>query len=416
MTTDLSRPRILTHLAKAALCGFAGYRLGLLALSWPAPWNWLLGVAAWLLLASFFRNLHALAARPVVRAGTDGLALRYWRPTPFLSWAMLLPCERVTDVFIPWADYLGCRAARYSGSDPWDSYEILRVDAVSGSHEIGSDVFAGSADGLMAAICAFTETADGADARAPARFNSRRFARPLLLQWAESGSKSSAAEMGCGIVIAVVVVPLMLVMAGAMGVLAVLGLMMALRFVAAPEWVAWLDSFKVMDEIQFLGTKAPLAIVVGAVGGVLVLLAMATRWLLQDLARGRTRVVQLRGDGLAVGSRPDTLRLVPWTDILRADVMRQTTWTTFGDGRTVESTTRSLEIHARGRSPIILPDEYGRSLADIGELVAPSPRKAALALALMDGGTEAEEAAEAAGLPPARPARVRSGVDVGGGR
>jgi hypothetical protein len=409
MTVDLSRPKILNHLIKGTVFGVAGHRLALFAMTCEQPWNYLLGVVVWLLAAACLRNVHALLVFPRLELTPDEMRLRYWKPTPFLSAAMVLPFNRVVDVTIPWSKYLGCQTRKISGGDPWDAWEGLYIETTSTFHEIGWDVFARSVDQLMTEINAFRE----ARFRAPVKegvdipaFNALRFANPLRLVWA--ATPAGAFAIGCGVLLAVFLVPLMFVFFGAIGAVVVLVSTFAIPFVlrslGAEGWAEQFENLHLMEDttIPLLGGKAPLAVQIGVVGGMLTLIGVAIWFWLGERAMGRTRVIELRTDGLALGRQSDELRVIPWEDVIRAEVMTSTN-RTHKDGSVYEFTTERVEVHVRGGSPIVLTHDYGRGFAALGELIDPPPLKVAVARGLMARGMDVEAAAVAAGLPAANP-------------
>jgi hypothetical protein len=315
---------------------------------------------------------------------------------------MFLPYNRVVDVAIPWSEYAGCRTAKFSGGDPWDWWERLYIDTTSTSYEIGWDVFARSVTRLMTAINDYREAEfrlPAKEALAVAYFNSRRFAEPLRLQW--SSTRSGCFDVGCGIVMGIVLFPLVLVMTGGVGALVMLGLTFAVPFVAQhmgfKEWAAQLQKL-LMEDAPFLGGKAPLFILIGAGGGVLVFLGFMLWCWFAERAKGHTRFVQLRTDGLALGKSTDTLRVIPWQDVLYANVVTLTT-RTYKDGSVLTSSTSQLEVHVRNQPPIVLPNQYGRGLPALSELIDPPLAKVVVAREQMAKGMDVERAAVTAGLP-----------------
>ena len=238
---------------------------------------------------------------------------------------------------------------------------------------------------------------------AVADFNSERFARPVQLRWTQR--RTSGFDIGCGIFMAIFLVPLMVVLFGAMGVLVMLGFSflgpLALKYIGLTDLADKLEGLRLMDEVDFGGGKVPKAVLSGAVLGVLFGIGLMFRYRLQDWAKARTRIVRLDADGLALGRKPSALRVIPWPDVLGAQVTTMTTRTYYKSGAHLDSTTTQLEVQVRDRSPIVLPNEYGRSLSELSELIAPPAVKVALARAFMAQGTDIETAAVSAGLPSA---------------
>jgi hypothetical protein len=404
MNLDLSRPRIIRHLLKGACFGLAAFRLGLLAAGWDWPGSLLAAAVVWLLVAGLVRNTHALFVAPRMELHPDSLRLRYWKPIRFPSWAMFLPVNQVVDVTIPWSEFVGCRTLRSSGGDPWNYWQELLVETSNAPHAIGSDVFARSIDRLWSEIHAYQES----EFHAPARrdldvpgFNAQRFTRSVQL--ARPESRTDAVSLGCGVVLAVILLPLVVVFAGAVGSLVLLSVAFALAFVppllGTGEW--GLGDNPLMQEVSFAGGKMPLAVLLGVAGGELVLLALLVRSCLREWSADPIRILQLRFEGIAFGPRLADLTVIPWRDVLSAAVVTERNRRTVR-GSTLTTTSQWLEVIIRGRRPLIITSEIGRDLGELCELIAPPVSKVALARQLQATGLDAESAATAAGLPATR--------------
>jgi len=345
--SEPAAPKRLNHCVKILLFGSLGFWLASEVLGpddkdtfWEVVFFLLFIVGP--LLAVVSRNLHALFAAPHLRLSLTGISLRYWRRIWFLTlWRFH---HRIIDCEIPWSQYAGCRTYTHSVNGIPDRKDLI-IETSQGSHVIGWDVFRPSVHRIQAAMLDFIETRFRQPAREEVRSHElcrRRFQTPLVI---------------------------------------------------APHVVRWRGA------LQFLGA----AVVSGAVIAwlvpgfpatgwtwipVLLLIPVIIQFHLHQSGRG-TRHLELRAEGLVVGPKPATARVIGWDDIQFARIHRTT-----GTSGSVD-----LEIRLRDGTALLLETNYERSLDELQELIDPPVDKAATAWALVMQGRDPEAAAVAAGLP-----------------
>ncbi|MBI2516154.1 MAG: hypothetical protein HYV95_04500 [Opitutae bacterium] len=355
------RPAVINHVLKgllhfslAAFLGFLAVQFGFLdermqeqgvQLGFGAGFG---AVALGFALAGC-RNVHALLRPPSLALDPEGIRLRCWRGTGFAGF--FLPYYLVREHGIPWADFGQTEAFTYRVNGVPLEQE-LRIQTPGGVVAFGWDVFSPNVARIQRHILDYVDELFRGPKRAEANLpdlQRQRWQQPLRLQ-----------------------------------------------FSVMPFWVAPLA----LAGAGLAGWGGPLAGLSDEWSGVIAImcglgaLAAGSRW---RRARGN-RIVELRGDGLALGSSPDSLRVIAWTDI--QFVRPQTFASTFGWGAAGTPALVGLEIRrVDGRYRTIEGLAAGE-LEKLHALLEPPLDAVIAARVQMASGTAPEAAAVAAGLAP----------------
>jgi hypothetical protein len=363
---DLSRPKLFNHIFKGALFGGMTYAASHFARQAGTPWIYGLWFIGWICAAAVLRNLHALVICPRFVLSHEGIRLRYWRWTDFMSWGMFRPWNKVVSLTVPWSLYEGCRTFKRSGGDPWDAWEALHIDTSCGTLTIGWDVFARGVDELMQGISEYREMEFRRPLREAVRaieFQRRRFTTPLRVQ--EPKVSGSWLAAGCGLILAVIViVPI--------GALITTGLLAA-------------HKANILDKVLGYG------------GGAIALLVLLGYCLRDRRPRLGSRILEFRQEGLAFGNEPDNMHVVPWEDVLYTRMLEET----LNPSSDNPAKSTSLFVHLRGFAPVSLGGAYGRSRQELSDLIDPPLDRVRDAWQRIEAGESPEKAAVAAGLPAA---------------
>ncbi len=424
MTIDLSEPKIVGHLFRIVLFGAAAYWLFVFSNSFESDWKYLLFLPVWLFAAGCIRNLHALLVFPKFLLTPHEIKLRYWKDNS--RWlGMFLPSNRVVDESIPWSLYYRCETIRVTqGSDWFANSAFLYITTLAKIHEIGADVFARNVSDLMRQVGHYydslgdssvptepatvrgqtlplVEVSDGRNVQLISRsrtqvaqFNSRRFVKPITYHRHVNGQDSGKIiEWG----FAVFLFPFLIVMFGAMGCMAILGVKFVLSIGGQGELTKAL-----FDEVELFGGEYPLFALIGAPGGVAIGLIWFVWSMVQDASKSKSPLLlALTADGFGLADQVEDVRITPWDEVLCARVMTSQRTTTYDGGDQYTSTTTYLEIDLRNGDIVRLHDSYGRTFEELKELIDPTTARLHIARALTDAGVPIEEAAGAAGLPRA---------------
>ena len=304
-----------------------------------AVWQWpvWLAVLGVVLATSMIQDLHALSVPVEFALTSAGMHIRHGQRTAG-------PWMRRVDRFIPWSEVREVRTheLRINGV----ASTTLHIDTAGGTVSIAPGTFDAPADRLQTQILDHIHALGGAARREEAdvdEFCRTRWAAPLRLVLRPVRGQLAW-------IFAILWLPLI-----------------GLAYFAWGLWPVWLG----LASMYVTGIGLALA------------------------AERRVRVLELRADGLAVGSAPDRLAVTAWRDIL---LVRRRIETTAGSHRTT-----ALEVRLRDGRSLVLNGDYGRSLDELAELLDPPLAKLALARAALAAGADLEAATRAAGLPARDP-------------
>ncbi|HTX64276.1 MAG TPA: hypothetical protein VMD31_00760 [Opitutaceae bacterium] len=351
-----ARPKVLSHLVKILIWGGCVWCIG--AITWSIVDTPSMGfspvltvligfAAAWLPLAAFLRNIHALVARPALTLSADGIRLRCWEPVSFPCWAMFKPFYRILDRTVPLAEFRGCRTFTHSvNSVP--VHKAVFLATASGEIEIGWDVFRPGVGRIQTRILDFFERQVMQPAREAARvadFQRQRFREPL-----EYPTKVSGPVIGTVSLLLTVVA-------------------VAAIWQLVPDFpdTAWM--------------WVPFAT------------AVTAYVLLQEWWKGRGfRYVRLDSDGVAMGTSALAAQSVPWDQILFVRRHSKT------EGYAKSAAVTGIEIRQTSGRLVVIAGMPAAKLDELAALIDPPVALVTQARQRMAAGEPAEAAAVAVGM------------------
>ncbi len=356
-TVDV-RPAVLCHLVKASIqLGIACLMVHLAALvigaaraeghvpDWGLPALLLAPGLACALAGS--RNVVALFVHPKMQLTPHGIELESWDGVFFLGFFM--PVYRMRVRSLPWSSLKDIKLHRYSVNMIPLSSEVQLLTS-QGLVRINSDLFHPSSKSIQTMILDYLHALVVEPVRVASRlpeFQEKRWKEPLVFP--------TRPEPPWIWILALVV---------ALGVI-VYASFVSTRSFDGGDWPAFC---------------------------VLVLSVVAVLHGRYWWECSRSRRIELRNEGLAIGPSPDRLTVIPWSQIRFA--RRHTSERVLNriEVRTLDGNTRSIRISGR------------ESLETLCRLIEPEPERVAQAIGLVEKGQSPEAASAAAGLAP-RPSR-----------
>lgn len=355
------RPAVINHVVKGlvhfALALFLGYLAlqfgfmdeGMADLADQLGFGVGFGAVALGFALAGCRNVHALLRPPALVLETEGVRLRCWRGTGFVGF--FLPVYRTREHWIPWADFGQTEAFTYRMNGiPME--QELRIQTTQGLVAFGWDVFSPNVAHIQRNILDYIDELFRGAKRAQARLpdlQRQRWQQPLLLRFA--------------------IIPFWLAPLAVAGALA--------AGVGGPL-VGLSDDWSAVIAIMCL---------IGA-------FTAGSKW----VRARRSSLVELRGDGLALGPSQNSLRVIPWTDI--QFVRPQTFTSTFGWGSSASPALVGLELRRTDGRYLTIEGHKAEELQRLLALLEPPLDAVIVAQAGIAHGTAPEAAAVAAGLAP----------------
>jgi hypothetical protein len=352
MTNSLEfKPAIIFHVVMVILAAglVAGFGAGAFSLfsGDPLAIAYIVGAVmallGWLSVVSLLKHGFLLVRRPQLRLSPDGIFLRYYK-SGFR--AFFLPCFRLEERRVAWADFRGCRTESALLNLVVPIYKSLIIESTGPRIEFGWMTFQPGVEQLQKEILDYLQLTVQKPARESARvseFLSLLFRRPKTFP----GPRIRRFEV-----------------VAAVAASALCGLLLYL------QWNK--------EDPNVRGA-------VYAMAGTTVLVC-AVGFPLQIRRMRAQRFIQLSASGIAVGPEERSARLIPWSSILLVRVHA---------GSASQPGTR-LELRLANGDTFFFRDF--REAPQLAALIDPPAEKVQAAWQLIAKGSTAENAAREVGL------------------